>query len=53
MYQRSDGRFCLRASWRLLIASAYHKLGEMTKSSLHQRHAQACPPRPPTTHKVD
>ena len=53
MYQRSDGRFCLRASWRLLIASAYHKLGEMTKSSLHQRHAQACPPRPHTTRKVD
>ena len=53
MYQRSDGRFCLRASWRLLIASTYHKLGEMTKSSLHQRHAQACPPRPHTIHKVD
>ena len=53
IFQRFEGLFCLRASWRLIIASAYHTLGDPTRSSLHQRHAEACPPRPHISNKVD
>lgn len=52
-FQRSNERFCLRAMWRDLIANAYITLGEPAKSSLHRRHARACPPLLPITREVD
>lgn len=44
LYQIVEGRFCLKSSWRAVLASGYRALGMLPQAELQARHARACQP---------